>query len=194
MNSRERVKRAIHFQGVDHIPHHLPDGKENDILWLWTPRVPDTQPWTVGADGLERRIDAYGVTWVRSAGNHNHGEKWNLPIRDITRQADYILPNQNNPAYFEDARKAIVSNNTSANPKYCLGVMPFSSINEGTHNLMGLDNMFAAYYEDSDHLKALITSSMHRRLGLICIEPLPTGSENALICQERLLRRRPLHQ
>ena len=27
MISRERVKRAIHFQGVDHIPHFLPDGK-----------------------------------------------------------------------------------------------------------------------------------------------------------------------
>lgn len=27
MTSRERVKRAIHFKGVDHIPHFLPDGK-----------------------------------------------------------------------------------------------------------------------------------------------------------------------
>ena len=79
MTNRERVKRDIHFQGVNHIPHYLPDGKENDILWLWTPRVPDPQPWTAGADGLERRIDAWGVTWVRPVGEHNHGEKWGLP-------------------------------------------------------------------------------------------------------------------
>jgi uroporphyrinogen decarboxylase len=156
MTSRERVKRAIHFQGVDHIPHHLPDGKENDILWLWTPRVPDPQPWTAGAEGLERRIDAYGVTWVRPVGEHNHGEKWNLPIRDITRQADYVLPNQNDSAFFEGARQTIAANNAAANPKYCLGVIPFSSLNEGTHNLMGLDHMFVAYYEEPDHLKALI--------------------------------------
>ena len=156
MTSRERVKRAIHFQGVDHIPHHLPDGKENDILWLWTPRVPDPQPWTAGADGLERRIDAYGVTWVRPMGEHNHGEKWDLPIRDITRQADYVLPDENKPDFFEGARQAIAANNTAANPKYSLGVMPFSSLNEGAHNLMGLDHMFVAYYEEPEHLKTLI--------------------------------------
>ena len=156
MTSRERVKRAIHFQGVDHIPHHLPDGKENDILWLWTPRTPDPQPWTAGADGLERRTDAWGVTWVRPVGEHNHGEKWGLPITDITRQADYVPPDENNPKFFEDAGRAVAANNAAANPKYCLGVMPFSSLNEGAHNLMGLDNMFAAYYEEPDHLKALI--------------------------------------
>jgi hypothetical protein len=156
MTSRERVKRAIHFQGVDHIPHYLPDGKENDILWLWTPRVPDPQPWTAGADGLERRIDAYGTTWVRPVGEHNHGEKFNLPVPDITRQAEYVLPDENKPAFFEGGRQAVAANNAAANPKYCLGVMPFSSLNEGTHNLMGLDHLFVAYYEEPDHLKALI--------------------------------------
>lgn len=138
---RERVKRAIHFQGVDHIPHHLPDGKENDILWLWLPKPPDIQPWTVGEDGLDRRVDPGGVTWVRPAGATNHGEKWGLAITDITRQADYILPDNNAPEHFVEARRVIAENNASANPKYCLGVMPFSSLNEGVHNIMGLDHM-----------------------------------------------------
>jgi len=156
MTSRERVKRAIHFRGVDHIPHFLPDGKQNDILWLWTPRAPDVQPWTAGADGLERHTDGWGVTWVRPVGAHNHGEKWGLPITDITRQADYVMPDQNNPELFEGAKRSIADNNRSANPKYCLGVMPFSSINEGVHALTGLDHMFVAYYEEPEHLKALI--------------------------------------
>lgn len=156
MNSRERVRRAIHFLGVDHIPHHLPDGKENDIRWLWVPGAPDPQPWTAGAEGLERRIDAWGITWVRPVGAHNHGEKWGLPIADITRQADYTLPDRNNVAFFEEGRRAIAANSASPNPKYCLGVMPFSSLNEGTHKLIGLDGMFVAYYEEPEHLKALI--------------------------------------
>jgi hypothetical protein len=138
---RERVKRAIHFQGVDRIPHYLPDGKENDILWLWLPKPPDIQPWTVGEDGLDRRVDPGGVTWVRPAGATNHGEKWGLAITDITRQADYILPDNNAPEHFVEARRVIAENNASANPKYCLGVMPFSSLNEGVHNIMGLDHM-----------------------------------------------------
>ena len=156
MTSRDRVKRAIHFQGVDHIPHCLPDGKENDILWLWCPGLPDPQPWTAGSDGLERRIDAWGITWVRPVGATNHGEKWGLPIPDITRQAEYVMPDVNNPKFFEAGRLAIADNNASANPKYCLGTMPYSGLNAGTHSLTGLDNMFLAYYEQPGHLKALI--------------------------------------
>lgn len=156
MTSRERVKRAIQFQGVDRMPHYLPDGKENDILWLWTPREPDPRPWAVGADGFEHRTDAWGTTWTRPPGETNHGEKTGLAVPDVTRQADYVFPEENNPRHFADAARAIAANNASPNPKYCLGVMPFSSINEGAHNLLGLDRMFVAYYEEPDHLKALI--------------------------------------
>ena len=156
MTSKERVKRAIHFQGVDHIPHYLPDGKENDIAWLWIPKEPDRQPWTREADGFERRIDAWGTTWTRPAGETNHGEKTGLAIPDVTRQAECAFPDHNNPRHSEAAGAAIKANNASANPKYCLGVMPFSSLNEGAHNLLGLDRMFIAYYEEPDPLKALI--------------------------------------
>lgn len=156
MNSRNRVKRAIHFQGVDRIPHYLPDGKENDILWFWMPHVPDRQPWTAGDDGLERRLDAWGVTWVRPIGASNHGEKWGLGIPDIARQAEYVMPDDNHPSFFDGAREAIAANNIAANPKYCLGVMPFCSIHEGVHNITGLDNMFVAFYEEPAQLKALI--------------------------------------
>jgi hypothetical protein len=156
MISRERVKRAVHFQGVDRMPHFLPDGKENDILWLWPQREPDRQPWTLEPDGFERRIDAWGTTWTRPAGEANHGEKTGLAVPDVTQQAGCVFPDENRPCHFDGARDAILANNASANPKYCLGVMPFSSLNEGAHNVLGLDRMFVAYYEAPDHLKALI--------------------------------------
>ncbi|NLG51661.1 MAG: hypothetical protein GX552_16270 [Chloroflexi bacterium] len=155
MHSRERVQRAIHFQGPDHIPHYLPDGKPNDILWLWLDRPPAIQPWTqVG--NIRRQIDAWGVVW-ESASEGSFGEARKWPIEDITRQAEYQFPDNNNPQYFVEPRQLIEENNRSANPKYCLGVMPFSSLNEGTHNIMGLQNMFAAYYEHPDDLKGLIS-------------------------------------
>lgn len=156
MNSRERVQRAIHFKGVDHIPHFLPDGQANDLLWHWTSREPDLRPWAVGADGLEHRTNAWGTTWTRPAGEGNHGEKTGLAIPDIDRQAEYAIPDENHPRHFEGVREAIRVNNATANPKYCLGVMPVSSLNEGSHNLLGLDRMFVAYYESPDNLKALI--------------------------------------
>ena len=168
MTSRERVKRAIHFKGVDHIPHYLPDGKENDVAWLWIPKEPDRQPWTREADGFERRIDAWGTTWTRPAGETNHGEKTGLAIPDVTRQAECAFPDHNNPRHFEAAGAAIAANNAAANPRYCLGVMPFSSLNEGAHNLLGLDRMFIAYYEEPDHLKALIARLAEAQRASIC--------------------------
>lgn len=155
MHSRERVRRAIYFQGPDHIPHHLPDGKPNDILWLWPERPPAIQPWTqIG--NIRRQIDAWGVVWESATeGSFGEAKKW--PIEDITRQAECQFPDGNNPQYLIELRQRIEENNRSANPKYCLGVMPFGSLNEGTHNIMGLQNMFAAYYEHPDDLKALIS-------------------------------------
>jgi hypothetical protein len=153
VDSRERVRRAIHFQGPDHIPHYLPDGKENDILWLWLDRPADRQPWTVLPDGRQRKVDAWGVTW-ETLGGGSFGEAVAWPLADITQQAAYQFPDMHNPDYFASAREAIRANNASANPKYCLGVMPFSSLNEGTHNLMGLKNLFVAYYEQPEHLQA----------------------------------------
>ncbi|MCX8052949.1 MAG: uroporphyrinogen decarboxylase family protein [Armatimonadetes bacterium] len=155
MTSRERVKRAIHFLGPDRMPHFLPDGGENDILWLWLPGPPDIQEWESTKDGRKRKTDCWGITWeTRSQGSYGEAVDW--PIKDITAQADYQLPDLNNPKYFEEARRAIAENNASSNPKYCLGVMPFNSLNEGTHNLIGLQKMFIEYYEHPEDLKALI--------------------------------------
>jgi uroporphyrinogen decarboxylase len=158
MNSRERVKRAIHFQKPDHIPHYLPDGKENDILWLWAQRCPEIQPWAdfEGPDHArhQRKIDAWGVIWERTSAE-TFGEAVQWPV-DITRQAEYTFPDENNWAYFADIKAQVLQNNQLDNPKYCLGVPGFSSLNEGTHNIMGLANMFAAYYDHPDELKALI--------------------------------------
>ena len=153
MNSRERVRRAIHFQGPDRLPHYLPDGKENDILWLWTERAPDLQPWS-DCDEHQQRMDAWGVTWER-VNAETFGEVVKWPV-EITRQAEYHFPEENHWAYFSDVRAKIQANNQACNPKYCLGVPGFCSLNEGTHNIMGLTNMFLAYYNHPDDLKTLI--------------------------------------
>ena len=153
MISRDRVKRTIHFQGPDHVPHFLPDGLENDLRWLWPGRPADRQPWTPLPDGRQRMVDAWGVTW-ETMGGGSFGEAVDWPLADITRQAEYAFPDLHHPQYFAAAREAIAANNASENPQYCLGVMPCSSLNEGTHNLMGLENLFAAYYEAPDSLHA----------------------------------------
>ena len=156
--SRKRVQKAIHFEGPDHVPHFLPDGKENDLIWLWTNRPEPIRDWYRYDESTDRMTDCWGTTFHRAAGGVlGRGEMLKPAIKDIARQSEYKIPDMNNSAYFEKARKAIAQNNASDNPKYCLGVMPFSSLNEGTHNLMGLENMFLAYYEYPDDLKAFIS-------------------------------------
>lgn len=155
MTSRDRVKRAVHFQGPDRIPHYLPDGQENDIIWLWPGRPGDQQPWTMLPNGRQRKVDAWGVTW-ETFGGGSFGEAISWPLADITLQADYRFPDMFNPQHFDAARKAIVINRASDNPKYCLGVMSCGSLHEGAHNVMGLENLFAAYYQEAEHLHSWI--------------------------------------
>lgn len=153
MTARERVQRAIRFLGPDQIPHFLPDGGENDLLWFWPGRPGDQQPWEPLPDGRQRKVDAWGVTW-ETLGGGSFGEAVAWPLADITRQAGYPFPDLHHPQYLAAARESITVNNASPNPKYCLGVMPCSSLHEGTHNLMGLPNLFTAYYEEPEHLHA----------------------------------------
>ena len=156
MNSRERVKKAVHFQGPDHVPHYLPDEEENDLLWVWIPKPAPVQEWTNVGDN-DVMIDCWGTKFQRVAGGViGRGEVLEPVLPDITKQADYEIPDLHAPELLKDARRQIAENNGSANPKYVLGVMPYSSINEGTHNLMGIQNMFLAYYEHPEELKAFV--------------------------------------
>jgi uroporphyrinogen decarboxylase len=163
MISKDRVKKAVHFEGPDKVPHFLPDGRENDLIWAaaWNvggnPGNVSKKPWTdIEGTDFQEHIDAWGVQWQRHKSDSGKGEAKRYPITDITKQAEYAFPNLNHPDYFEAVRQVVVKNNKSENPKYVLGVAPFSSLNEGTHNIRGLDNMFMDYYTHPDDLKALI--------------------------------------
>jgi len=163
MTSRERVRRAIHFQQPDRIPHYLPDGLPNDLLWIapWTVGKPqclnDRQPWS-NAGAVDRRIDVWGVVWERAAGRTNDmGQAKVYPIADIGRHQDYQLPELVQIRDYRHYKTAIAENNLQDNHRYALGVLPFSSLNEGIHNIIGLQNLFISYYEQPDALKGLIS-------------------------------------
>jgi hypothetical protein len=156
MTPRERVDRAIHFQTPDRIPHYLPDAGPNDILWAapWTlkdAQPPDRQPWT-RQGRLERRTDAWGVVWERTADeSETMGEAKSWPLETLSRHTDYVFPDRNHPDYYHNYHLAIQNNHQQ---KYVLGVMGFASLHECTHNLMGLENLFMAYHDEPDALNA----------------------------------------
>jgi hypothetical protein len=163
MTSKERVRKAVRFQGPDKVPHFLPDDKENDLFWAapWNvggnPGNVSRKGWTrIEGTDFQEHIDAWGVVWHRHITDSGKGEAKVYPIKDITRQEQYEFPNLNHPGYFDAVGKVVERNNASDNPQYILGVAPFASLNEGTHNIRGLQNMFMDYYTDPDDLKALI--------------------------------------
>jgi len=157
MTSQERVKKAIHFESPDRIPHYLPDGKENDILWIWIPKPPPIREWTNVGDNDEM-TDCWGTKYQRVAGGRiGRGEVLEPVLPDITKHEEYKIPDLHNPEQLKGIKKQIEENAASENPKYVLCVMPYGSLNEGTHNLMGIENMFLAYYEHPEELKAFIS-------------------------------------
>jgi uroporphyrinogen decarboxylase len=155
MNSKERVRRAIHFQGPDRVPHYLPDGLENDILWLWPKGCGPKQPWT-NCGKVDQQVDEWGAVCQRMAGgSFGFGEVIEPPIKDLSRQGDYQFPDRNAPALFEEWRRQIEANRLSPDPKYVLGVTTYGNF-ERSHKLLGMEELMLAFHDSPSDLHALL--------------------------------------
>ena len=78
MTSRERVEKAIHFDGPDRIPHCLPDGGHNDLRSVWKPGLPPEKDW-YNDGNVDYMVDCYGALRYRAAGGKlgfGEGRKW----------------------------------------------------------------------------------------------------------------------
>ena len=114
--SRARVRRAIHFEGPDRTPHFLPDGRENDLLWLWSKRPEPIKPWTNLGDHDEM-VDHWGTTFRRVAGGViGRGEVYKPVLPDMAKQAEYAFPDMHRPECFDEMRRATAENNAADNP------------------------------------------------------------------------------
>lgn len=155
MTSRERVQRAIHFDGPDRIPHYLPDEKPNDMLVLWPPRPTPRQDWANDGD-KDWMTDGWGAVRYRMAnGEFGFGEVFKAPIEDVSVHAGYTFPDLNQPERFDVWREAIAENVDSDDQKYVLGVSTFGNF-ERSHQLLGLTELMIALYEEPDHVKAFL--------------------------------------
>jgi len=151
MNGRERVQRAIHFQAPDRLPQFLPDGLDNDLIWLW-PKRDEEMGWQPCPDGRWRRVDAWGTVW-RRFGPEGNGEVETPALPDWDALAGLPMPDWNAPRLYEDHRRAIEA---ARGEKYALGVMPFASLFEGAANLRRMDNFMLDFYAHPSELQRLL--------------------------------------
>ncbi len=156
MTSRERVKQAIHFDGPDRIPHCLPDGGHNDLRQVWKPGLPPQRDWYNDGDA-DYMIDCYGALRYRAAGGKlGFGEVMKAAITDITRQAEYELPDFNNPDLYERHRNVVRDNAETDDPKYLLGVLGVHRLFGDPIHLVGMSELLMAFYEHPEHVHALL--------------------------------------
>jgi uroporphyrinogen decarboxylase len=173
MTHRLLVQDAIHFNNPERIPHYLPDKQENDLIWLWFPSPEPQQDWHPKDDSTDIMTDAWGTQFYRAKhGTLGRGEVYQPAMHSIEHQDTYEFPDLHQPRFVEPVRTRIQENNRDETPKYCLGVLPFSSLNEGTHNLVGMQAMMMAYYQHPNELKAFIArlASKQRESIQICAD------------------------
>jgi uroporphyrinogen decarboxylase len=156
MDGLECVRRAIHFQGPDRIPHCLPDDGPNDIVSLGPPR-PETgraTEWHEVETGCWRRYDEWGTLWGRF-GPSGSGEVVEPVLADWARldKTLRLLGSVPPLAPLADYRNQIQED---AGAHYFLGTLQYPSIYATGHDLRGLVPFLTDLYEHPSELGRLL--------------------------------------
>ncbi len=166
MTSKERVKRAIHFQHPDAVPHFLRDGREDDIIWLW-PKLQPQQPWTEVKHDPDpnlcvwETINVWG-TKFRRFGPDGNGEAVELPLENLENWKTYVQPSLPTAENYDTQA---IKNHPD---KYLLGVMGTAgSLFEGAHQIRGLADWLTDFYENPDFVREVLDMLVERTLRVI---------------------------
>lgn len=125
MTSKQLVKNAIHFKGIDRVPINFnisevisPISYDDDIIWASLDPNPD---FTARSSNNKRYENEWGV--VFESINTAIGEAAISPIKSPEDIADYEIPDLGAAYRFETAKKTVHDNPD----KYVLGVLGASN-------------------------------------------------------------------
>jgi hypothetical protein len=93
MTSRERVQRAVRFQGPDRLPRDFPGAWGTDFAGMGMRPSPDARP----AKGM----DEWGAVW-ENLGPTQLGEVKEYPLRDWGDLARLRIPDIDDPRRWEE--------------------------------------------------------------------------------------------
>ncbi len=141
MNSREIVKRTIHFEGAERLPYDLPQGYGTDFAHVNMTPSPDTRP--------SQGVDEWGAVW-ENIGVCQLGEVKEFPLKSWDTFDQLTIPDITEPhrwSTLHDARER-------AGDKFLLanGI----SIYERVHFIRGLENTWIDIHDHPDALAALL--------------------------------------
>jgi len=147
MNSRELVKSAIHFNGIDRLPRDFPAEYGSDIYWCRMDPEPDC---IVNLDmSVKSWYDEWGTRWER-IGRTTLGETKNTVITSWKDFTALNIPVVENPERW----KSIKNIRREIGEKYILG--RGISLYFRASFLRGQENIWIDIYENPEHLQELI--------------------------------------
>lgn len=145
MTGRERVRRAVLFQGPDRIPRALPDPWGNDFIGVGAGTDPDWKPGKPGED-------EWGCVWEKDAEGKTMGQVTFHPLSDYSMFDDFPFPDYSLPARYENAKETI---KTNSEEKFVLAGIPLSFIHRLEY-LRGHVEAWTDSYEHPDELGTLL--------------------------------------
>ncbi len=184
MTSRERVTRAVKFEGPDRIPVNLPDPFGTDFLGVGPSPDPDWQPKIKTETQWE---DEFGSIWSKLPGDKTMGQVTGHPLATYDGLDDLRLPDYRRPDRYAAARQAVAANTQD---RFVLASIPLSLIHRLEY-LRGHQEAWTDPYEHPAELRRLLD-----RLAGIAIDAIDhfaeIGAHGIMSCDDWGLQDRPM--
>ena len=184
MTPRERVKRAVEFQGPDRVPVSLPEKFGSDFL-----RVSASPPrdWKATVETAEKWEDEWGCVWERLPGDKTMGQVKFHPLHDYAKLDGYRLPDYSDARRYEKAKEAVGAN---SDQRFVLASVPLSLIHRLEY-LRGHEEAWTDAYLHPEELTRLldkladVAAEAVRRFAEI-------GADGIISCDDWGLQDRPM--
>lgn len=184
MTARERVRKAVSFQGPDRVPIDLPGPYGTDFLGVGADPEPD---WKPSVNTEIRWEDEYGSIWEKFPGDLTMGQVKFHPLSDYAHLDDFRFPDYKNPLRYESAAKAIAENKQE---KFVLAGIPLSLIHRLEY-LRGHEEAWTDAYIYPEKLERLLD-----KLADIAIDSIENfarlGVDGIISCDDWGLQDRPM--
>jgi len=180
MTGRERIRRAILFQGPDRIPRALPEPWGTDFFNIGAGGDPNWSPSVEGED-------EWGCIWKKDALGKTMGQVTVHPLPDYAMLDGYRFPDYRLPGRYEAARERIHENTEE---KFVLAGIPLSLIHRLEY-LRGHVEAWTDPYEHPEELGVLLD-----RLADVAIDAIDRvakiGADGIISCDDWGLQDRPM--
>ncbi|MHB0937904.1 MAG: uroporphyrinogen decarboxylase family protein [Armatimonadota bacterium] len=172
--SRELVRRAIRFEGIDRLPHDFPEPFGSDFAGIGMHPSPDDRP--------PNGMDEWGAVW-ENIGVCQLGEVKSFPLRDWADFDKLPIPDIHRPERWNDLAGA----REQAGDKFLLGYG--LSIYERAHFIRGLENVWMDLYDAPEELGRLLDILLE--MNLVAIERYAAaGADGFIFCDDWGLQNR----